>query len=86
MNPAENVGFSIKRSKHPFTAALLAASLLAGCANPGFDERRDAAQELEASLEEETGRIIEASNGCITLSNAVAIVRERSLNVLWTFV
>ena len=82
MNPAENVGFSIKRSKHPFTAALLAASLLAGCANPGFDERRDAAQELEASLEEETGRIIEASNGCITLSNAVAIVRERSLKTV----
>jgi len=82
MNPTETGSFSPQPSKHLFTAALLAASLLAGCTNPGFNERRDATQELEASLADETGRIIEASHGCITLSNAVAIVRERSLKTV----
>ena len=68
--------------KRLFTAIVPAAFLVAGCANPGFEERREAAHDLAATLEEETAGIIEASHGRIALSNAVAIVRERSLKMV----
>ena len=69
-------------SKLLFTSNLLLLFVIAGCANPGFDERRKVAENLVTSLEGETRQLLAGVNGRITLSNAVVLVRSRTLKTV----
>lgn len=69
-------------SKRLFTRLLPLALLLAGCANPGFNERRELTESLSSSLADETQRLLGERGGLLTLSNAVALARERSLKTV----
>ena len=72
----------LQSCKHLFTPLAISLLLLAGCANPGFDERRDVSQSLLSSLEDETRGILDKSGGRLSLSNVVSLVRERSLKTI----
>ena len=72
----------ILRSRKRLFTHVVFFLLLAGCANPGFEERRDDSQRLRSSLEAETRAILDEAGGRLSLSNAVALVRERSLKTV----
>jgi len=58
-----------------------AVLLLAGCANPGREEREASARDFETNLVAETERILTDAGGALTLSNAVALAHERTLKL-----
>jgi len=70
----------MKRSAlFPYLLSLFA--FLAGCANPGRDERERYSSEFRTNLVAETESVIKEAGGSLTLSNAVALAHARSLKL-----
>ena len=81
MNKSINLCSIFRSRKHLFTYTAFFL-LLTGCANPGFEERRDDSQHLRSALEAETRAILDEAGGRLSLSNVVGLVRERSLKTV----
>ena len=55
--------------------------LLAGCASPGYKERRDASRELQERLLEESAQIVEAHGGRLGFEDVLELARSRGLKL-----
>lgn len=62
-------------------SSLLVALAVSGCANPGASEREQSSHAFETNLIAETERVMAESGGMLTLSNSVALARERTLKL-----
>jgi len=62
-------------------AAIALAGVVAGCANPGREERARHSMDFQTNLVAETSRVIREAGGTLTLSNAVVLAHARSLKL-----
>lgn len=69
------------RTSAIFPPCLLLLALLAGCANPGREERERHSRDFQTNLVAETACVLKDCGGAFTLSNAVALARARSLKL-----
>ena len=68
-------------STYIYIGACVVALLAAGCASPGYKERRDASRELQERLLEESAQIIEAHGGRLAFTDVLELTRSRGLKL-----